>query len=177
MTANLAHAACTPIFNRTVSTLVGQEKNLCEYQGKVVLVVNTASQCGYTYQYKGLEALYKKYKNSGFAVLGFPSNDFGGQEPGANNEVAKFCEVNYGVTFPMFEKTPVREAGKNAFFDLLADATGERPKWNFHKYLVDRNGKPVKSFASTIEPDDRKLITELEALLAQKASRSGLAIN
>jgi glutathione peroxidase len=121
MTSN-ADAACSPLLDRSVNNLMGGEKNLCEYRGKVVLVVNTASKCGYTGQYSGLEALYKKYKNDGLVVLGFPSNDFGAQEPGANKEVANFCQVNYGVTFPMFEKTSVRDAGKNAFYDLLADA-------------------------------------------------------
>jgi glutathione peroxidase len=168
MSAEISQAACSPVFNRTVPNLLGDQKNLCEYQGKVVLVVNTASKCGFTYQYKGLEALYKKYKDSGFAILGFPSNDFGRQEPGDNKEVAKFCEVNYGVTFPMFEKTSVLPGGNNPFYDLLADATGEWPKWNFHKYLIDRSGKPVKSFASTVDPDDAKLIAELESLLARK---------
>jgi glutathione peroxidase len=163
-----ANAACTPLLDRSVNNLMGGEKNLCDYRGKVVLVVNTASKCGYTGQYVALEALYKKYKNDGLVVLGFPSNDFGAQEPGANNEVANFCQVNYGVTFPMFEKTPVKDAGKNPFYDLLANASGERPKWNFHKYLIGRDGKTVKSFASAVEPVDAKLITELENLLAQK---------
>ena len=167
MTSN-ADAACPPLLDRSVNNLMGGEKNLCEYRGKVVLVVNTASKCGYTGQYSGLEALYKKYKSDGLVVLGFPSNDFGAQEPGANKEVANFCQVNYGVTFPMFEKTPVRDAGKNVFFDLLADASGERPKWNFHKYLIGRDGKIVKSFASAVEPDDAKLMAELGNLLAQK---------
>jgi glutathione peroxidase len=161
-------AACSPLLDRNVNNLMGGEKNLCDYRGKVVLVVNTASKCGYTGQYSGLEALYKKHKNDGLVVLGFPSNDFGAQEPGANKEVANFCQVNFGVTFPMFEKTPVRDVGKNAFFDLLADASGERPKWNFHKYLIGRDGKSVKSFASAVEPDDAKLMAELSKLLAQK---------
>jgi glutathione peroxidase len=167
MTTN-ADAACPPLLDRSVNNLMGGEKSLCEYRGKVVLVVNTASKCGYTGQYSGLEALYKKYKNDGLVVLGFPSNDFGAQEPGANKEVANFCQVNYGVTFPMFEKTPVRNAGNNALYDLLANATGERPKWNFHKYLIGRDGKSVKSFASAVEPDDAKLMAELSNLLAQK---------
>ncbi len=167
-TTTHAEAACTPLLDRSVNNLMGGEKNLCEYRGKVVLVVNTASKCGYTGQYAGLEALYKKYKNDGLVVLGFPSNDFGAQEPGANKEVANFCQVNYGVTFPVFEKTPVKDAGKNPFYDLLADASGVRPKWNFHKYLIGRDGKTVKSFASAVEPDDAKLITEMGKLLAQK---------
>ncbi len=169
MTSSLpAQAACLAPLDYRTHQLSGGEKNLCEYAGKVVLVVNTASQCGYTGQYTGLEALYKKYKADGLVVLGFPSNDFGGQEPGANKEVAKFCLVNYGVSFPMFEKTPVRDAGKNPFYDLLADASGERPKWNFHKYLISRDGKVVKSFASGVEPDDPRLVADLANLLAQK---------
>ncbi len=168
MTSPPAQSACPPLLNRTLGTLTGDTKKLCEFQGKVLLVVNTASKCGFTPQYKGLEALYKKYKDQGFAVLGFPSNDFGAQEPGSGQDVAKFCELNFGVSFPMFEKTPVRDAGKNDFYDLLATATGERPQWNFHKYLIDRKGNVVKSFASDVTPDAASLVTQIETMLTQK---------
>ncbi|HYT47383.1 MAG TPA: glutathione peroxidase, partial [Burkholderiales bacterium] len=112
-----------------------RERSLCEYAGKVLLVVNTASQCGYTPQYEGLEALYRKYRARGLVVLGFPSNDFGGQEPGSNQEIASFCVNQYAVDFPVFAKTELK---KNSLYADLAKASGQAPRWNFHKYLVDR---------------------------------------
>ena len=139
---------------------------MCQYQGKVVLVVNTASYCGFTPQYKSLEALYQKYRDRGLVVLGFPSNDFGRQEPGAAAEIAEFCERTYQVKFPMFEKSVVKEANGNPLYDQLAALSGQRPKWNFHKYLVDRNGKTVTSYASSISPDDSELVKRIEELLA-----------
>jgi glutathione peroxidase len=143
---------------------------MCQYKGKVLLVVNTASQCGYTPQYEGLEKLYKRYKDKGLVVLGFPSNDFGGQEPGSNKEIAKFCEVNYGVSFPLFTKTSVKGA-PNPFYQKLIKATGAAPAWNFHKYLVDRSGAKAWSYDTATEPDDRKLVKEIERLLAEKGDR------
>src|SRR5262249_40151533 len=129
---------------------------------KVVLAVNVASQCGYTPQYDGLEALYRKYKARGLVVLGFPMNDFGGQEPGSNKEISSFCVNQYAIDFPMFAKT---DLGGNPFYAGLAKASGQRPQWNFHKYLVDRDGKRVQSFASGVEPNDPKLIAAIEQLL------------
>jgi glutathione peroxidase len=161
-----AMAACPPLLGYTLPSLADQPVPLCQFQGKVVLVVNTASQCGYTPQYQGLEALYRRYRDKGLVVLGFPANDFGAQEPGSNGEIAKFCEVNYGVSFPMFAKSGVSASDANPFYDSLARRTGERPRWNFHKYLIDRSGERVLSFGSAVEPDDRKLVGEIERMLA-----------
>jgi len=140
-------------------------QNLCQYAGKAVLVVNTASYCGFTGQYEGLEALYAKYEKQGFVVIGFPSNDFGKQEPGSSKEIADFCFNTYGVKFPMLSKSVVTGSGKNALYTALEKATGVAPKWNFHKYLIDRNGKVVDSFPSEIEPQSPKLISAIERVL------------
>lgn len=131
-----------------------------------MLVVNTASHCGYTPQYEGLEALYRRYRDKGLVVLGFPANDFGGQEPGSNGEIAAFCELNYGVSFPMFAKTGVVAGNANPFYASLAAKTGERPQWNFHKYLIDRSGEKVLSFDSRVAPRDPKLVGEIERMLS-----------
>lgn len=160
-------AACPPLLDARMETLMHGETSLCQFSGKVLLVVNTASQCGYTPQYQGLERLYQRHKDRGLVVLGFPSNDFGGQEPGGAKEIAQFCEINYGVTFPMFAKTGVASEGRNPFYDRLARAAGSRPQWNFHKYLVDRSGGKVLAFPSGVAPEDRRLVAEIERLLAQ----------
>jgi len=161
-----AQAACPALLGYTFPSLTDQPTPLCQFEGKVVLVVNTASQCGYTPQYEGLEALYRRYRDRGLVVLGFPANDFGAQEPGSNGEIAKFCEVNYGVTFPMFAKSSVSAGNANPFYVSLAKKTGERPHWNFHKYVIDRSGETVLSFGSAVEPGDRKLVGEIERMLA-----------
>jgi glutathione peroxidase len=161
-----AAAACPALLGYTFPSLTDQQVPLCQFEGKVLLVVNTASECGYTPQYQGLEALYRRYRDNGLVILGFPANDFGGQEPGSNGEIAKFCEVNYGVSFPMFAKSGVSAGNANAFFASLAKKTGERPHWNFHKYLIDRSGNSVLSFESEVEPGDRKLVGEIERMLA-----------
>ena len=161
-------AACPALFDRTLNDIREQPRSLCEYAGKVVLVVNTASQCGYTPQYEGLEALYRKYKARGLVVLGFPSNDFGGQEPGSNQEIARFCVNQYAVEFPMFAKTAVRGAQANPLYAALARASGAEPRWNFHKYLVDRSGKQVASFDTKVAPGDPKLVAAIERLLAAR---------
>ncbi len=144
-------------------------QNLCQYAGKVALVVNTASYCGFTNQYEGLEALYAKYQAQGLVVLGFPSNDFGRQEPGSSQQIADLCFNTYGVKFPMFSKTGVVGAGRNPLYATLAKATGQSPQWNFHKYLIDRSGKVVTSFDSAMNPGDKKLVTAIEKALSQKA--------
>jgi glutathione peroxidase len=162
-----ASAACPPLLDVRLSTLTEDAASLCRYEGKVLLVVNTASECGYTPQYEGLEALHRRYKDRGLVVLGFPSNDFGDQEPGSNTEIARFCEVNYGVSFPMFEKSAVAKGAINPFYARLAKASNSRPEWNFHKYLVDRRGARVIAYESAVTPGDPKLITEIERLLAQ----------
>ena len=153
-------AACPALLDRKMDTILEKPQSLCDYAGKVVLVVNTASQCGYTPQYEGLEALYRKYRDRGLVVLGFPSNDFGGQEPGSNMEIAAFCVNQYAIDFPMFSKT---EQKKNAD---LAKATGATPRWNFHKYLIDRSGRQVQSFDTRVDPNDPKLVGAIEKLLA-----------
>jgi glutathione peroxidase len=155
-------AACPALLDRTMHNLLDQPQSLCEYAGKVLLVVNTASQCGYTPQYQGLEALYRKYKSRGLVVLGFPSNDFGGQEPGSNQEIASFCVNQYAIDFPMFAKTELKT---NPLYVDLVKAAGNPPRWNFHKYLVDRSGKQVHSFDTRVEPDDAKLAAAIERLL------------
>jgi glutathione peroxidase len=163
-----ASGACPALLDYTLPSLMDQPTALCQFQGKVVLVVNTASRCGYTPQYQGLEALYRRYRDRGLVVLGFPANDFGGQEPASNRDIASFCELNYGVSFPMFAKSSVAPRS-NPLYDALAARTGRRPEWNFHKYLIDRRGEKVLSFASAVEPDDRRLVTELERMLAAPA--------
>jgi glutathione peroxidase len=136
------------------------------YGGEVLLVVNTASKCGFTPQYDALEAMNSKYKSKGFTVLGFPSNDFMGQEPGSEKQIAEFCRLTYGVKFPMFEKVHVKGRNVTPFYQQLAAETGDAPGWNFHKYLIDRNGKVVASFGSRVTPTDPALVAKLESLLA-----------
>ena len=157
-------AACPSLLDRSMQTLDERSQSLCEYTGKVLLVVNTASKCGYTPQYDGLEALYRKYKGKGLVVMGFPMNDFGGQEPGSNKEISTFCVNEYAIDFPMFAKTALKT---NPLYNELAKATGESPKWNFHKYLVDRSGNRVQSFGTKVEPNDAKLVATIEHLLEE----------
>ena len=160
--------ACKSVLDHNFPALLsGKPQARCDYAGKVVLVVNTASQCGYTPQYEGLEALYKRYQKRGLVVVGFPSNDFGGQEPGSNKEVAEFCQLNYGVSFPMYEKTVVSGPRANALYAALAQRGGGAPRWNFHKYLIDRGGNRVLGFDSGTAPTDAKLVREIERLLAE----------
>src|SRR5436190_8875417 len=159
-----AMAACPSLLDRSMQTLDERNQSLCDYTGQVLLVVNTASQCGYTPQYDGLEALYRKYKAKGLVVMGFPMNDFGGQEPGSNKDISTFCVNEYAIDFPMFAKTGLKT---NPLYSDLAKATGESPKWNFHKYLVDRSGNKVQSFGTKVEPDDAKLVGAIERLLEE----------
>jgi len=167
-TANAETATCPPILQHTFPRLQDEKPQaLCQYTGKVVLVVNTASFCGFTPQYKGLEALDSKYRSRGLVVLGFPSNDFS-QESGSNKEIADFCESTFGVKFPMFAKSSVRGPEANPLFKQLAQVSGTTPKWNFYKYLIGRDGKVVESYASTTAPDDRGFVRELEKQLGSK---------
>ena len=166
-----ATGSCPAILDHRLSSLQGQPQDLCQYRGKVVLVVNTASYCGYTEQYKGLQALYDKFQQRGLVVLGFPANNFGKQEPGSNAEVADFCERTFKVKFPMIEKTSVVAlAGTpaNPVYEALFKATGDRPKWNFHKFLVARDGATVKSFSSAVAPESDAFVAEIETMLAGK---------
>jgi glutathione peroxidase len=163
-----AESPCPPLLDHKFANLQGEPVSLCQFGGKVLLIVNTASECGYTPQYDGLEKLYRRYRDKGFAVLGFPANDFGGQEPGSNKQIAQFCQLNYGVTFPMFAKTSVVSANANPLFHELAAKTGKPPRWNFHKYLLDRAGQPVAVFESAIEPEDPRVTVQIEKLLVAR---------
>ena len=148
--------------------LDGADIRLADYAGKPILIVNTASLCGYTPQYAGLQALWTRFHDRGLTIVGVPSNDFGGQEPGSNKEIAQFCRLNYGVTFPMFAKTSVVGANANPFYRVLAAQTGKPPRWNFHKYLIDRAGQPVAAFESAVEPADPRITSQIEKLLAAR---------
>jgi glutathione peroxidase len=154
--------------------LSGASESLESYRGQVLLIVNTASKCGYTPQYEGLEALYEKYKGQGFSVLGFPSNDFGAQEPGTDSEIGSFCKRNYGVEFPMFSKVKVRGEGQHALYAYLTTLPapiGGPIRWNFQKYLVDRAGQVVSSFPSAVKPTSPEIVAPLEALLAVQSPK------
>lgn len=157
--------ACPAILQHTFPRLQDEKpQDLCQYAGKVVLAVNTASFCGFTPQYKGLEALDRRYRSRGLVVLGFPSNDFA-QESGSDKEIADFCENTFGVKFPMFSKSSVRGSEANPFFKALARASGTTPKWNFYKYLIGRDGTVVASYSSLTPPDERSFIREVEKQL------------
>ena len=160
---------CPVTLNHTVKKLNdNQSVNLChEYAGKVLLIVNTASKCAFTDQYDGLEKLYATYKDRGFAVLGFPSNDFGNQEPGTEKQVQDFCRLTYGVKFPMFSKTHVRKENADPVFRTLGDLTNRYPKWNFYKYLLDQNGNIVDSYASVTSPMSASIVDQIERLLRE----------
>ena len=136
-----------------------------EYSGKVILVVNTASKCGNTPQYEGLEKLYEEYGDAGLGVLGFPSNDFFGQEPGTEEEIQEFCRLTYKVKFPMFEKVTVKEGKAHPFFDDLAAAAGTHPTWNFHKFLIGRDGELISEFSPRTKPYDEKVVAAIESAL------------
>jgi len=151
-------------YDLTANTLDGAPKKLSDYKGKVLVVVNTASQCGYTPQYAGLETLYENYKDKGLVVLGFPSNDFGGQEPGTAAEIKTFCEKKYNVTFPMFAKVKTKGEGQSPVYAFLVAKDGA-PKWNFHKYVVGKDGQVTASFPSSVKPDSEELKSAIEAAL------------
>lgn len=167
-----AKAPCPAVLQHTLPRLQDERPvNLCDYAGRVVLVVNTASQCGYTPQYKALESLNERFRARGLVVLGFPSNDFGGQEPGSNAKIAAFCENQFAVRFPMFAKSsvvPGRAGGANPLYAALAARTGDKPKWNFHKYIIGRDGERIVSRASEVDPQDPAFVKELERLLDSK---------
>jgi glutathione peroxidase len=163
----LATEDCAPALDFEKRRLAADDVvNLCEaYQGKVVLIVNTASKCAFTGQYEGLEALYRRYKDRGFVVLGFPSNDFGNQEPGAEKRIENFCRLTYSVEFPMFEKISVKKGKADPLFRALAEEAGAYPSWNFYKYLIDRDGNAVEYFTSVTSPENSKLVSAIEKLL------------
>lgn len=161
-----AEGACPPVLQHRFDRLQDERpQHLCQYAGQVVLVVNTASFCGFTGQYKDLEAIYSRYQNQGFVVLGFPANNFGRQEPGNNQDIAAFCENTFGVRFPMFTKTDVVGPRANSFFTQLRERTNSSPQWNFHKYLISRDGQEVLSYGSFTNPDSRTVRRDIERLL------------
>jgi glutathione peroxidase len=163
-----AVAGCAPLLQHSFLRLQDEKpQSLCQYSGKVLVVVNTASFCGFTPQYAGLEALYARYKDKGLMVLGFPSNDFS-QETGSNKDIADFCENTFGVKFPMFAKSGVTGQPANPLFQQLADKTGKQPRWNFHKYVVARDGQSAMSFNTAVDPKDPAFLREIEKQLLGK---------
>lgn len=172
VTAGMAMGASS-VHEFTMKTLDGKQVPLASFKGKVMLVVNVASQCGYTYQYEGLQALYVKYKDQGLVVVGFPANNFGAQEPGSNAEIGAFCKSKFGVTFPMFSKISVKGSDKAPLYQFLTDKnanpkTGGEIPWNFTKYLVDRDGKVLARFDAPVEPESKELTSAIEAALKTK---------
>lgn len=156
------------VLSYTMKRIDGTEQALSDYRGDVLLIVNVASRCGFTPQYEGLEALYEKYRGRGFAVLGFPANDFGNQEPGTNAEIADFCRATYSIEFPMFEKIHVTGDAIHPLYQTitsLPEPVGGPVAWNFQKYLVDRRGEVVARYSSRVAPDDPNLVARLESLL------------
>ena len=163
-----ADAACPPILQHSFARLQDEKpQNLCQYTGRVLLVVNTASFCGFTPQYEGLERLHARYQGAGLVVLGFPSNDFA-QESKSNKEIADFCENTFGVKFPMFAKTAVRGDDASPFFKQLAQRSGRAPLWNFHKYLIARDGTVVANYSSMTAPDDAAFVRAIEQQLVRR---------
>jgi len=162
--------AAQSIYNIPLKSLMGEKSSLAPYEGKVLLVVNTASECGYTKQYKGLEAIYEEFKSQGLVVVGFPSNDFGGQEPGSAEEIKNFCERKFNVTFPMFEKNPVIGKDQQPLYSyLIANSIVKDPvKWNFEKFLIGRDGKVLNRFVSKIEPESAEIKSAITAALNSK---------
>ena len=165
--------AASSVHEFTMDALNGTPTPLASFKGKVMLVVNVASQCGYTYQYQGLQALYMKYKDQGLVVVGFPANNFGAQEPGSNAEIGAFCKSKFGVTFPMFSKISVKGSDKAPLYQFLTDPkanpkTGGEIPWNFTKYLVDRDGKVLARFDAPVEPESKELTSAIEAALKNK---------
>jgi len=160
-----ADKTCPPLLQHSAARLQDESpQDLCQFAGRVLLVVNTASKCGYTPQYEALEQLYARYAQRGLAVLGFPSNDFN-QEPAGNMAIAEFCFNTYAVKFPMFAKTTVTGPDAHPFYAALRQATGEAPRWNFHKFLVDRSGRVVATFPSSVDPLDKRVTARIEELL------------
>jgi glutathione peroxidase len=163
--------AADSIFNIPLKDIDGKPTSLKAYEGKVLLIVNVASKCGYTPQYAGLETLYAKYKDKGLLVLGFPCNQFGGQEPGSNEQIKEFCSSKYQVTFPLFDKIEVNGPNRTQLYTMLAGEGSPFPgniKWNFSKFLVGRDGKILKRFESKVKPDSAELVQAVEAALAAK---------
>ena len=162
--------AASSVHEFTMDAINGTPAPLANFKGKVLLVVNVASQCGYTYQYEALQALYTKYKDQGFVIAGFPANNFGGQEPGSNAEIGAFCKSKFGVTFPMYSKISVAGKDKAPLYQFLTDKaanpkTGGEIQWNFTKFLVDRDGKVIARFEPAVEPQSKEVVSAVEAAL------------
>jgi glutathione peroxidase len=169
MTTVATHAAS--IYDIPVKDIDGKDTNLSAYKGKVLLIVNVASHCGFTPQYAALEATYKKYEDRGFVILGFPCNQFGGQEPGSNEEIKQFCTSKYSVTFPLFDKIEVNGAGRHPLYTMLAGKDSPYPGnigWNFTKFLISKDGRVIKRFDSKVTPDSPEVITAIQTALAAK---------
>jgi glutathione peroxidase len=164
-------ASAQSLYDIKLKDIDGKDTTLAAYKGKAVLIVNVASKCGYTKQYSGLEATYQKYKDQGFVILGFPCNQFGGQEPGTNEEIKQFCSSKFNVTFPLFDKIDVNGANRHPLYVTLAGKESPFPgdiKWNFNKFLVGKDGKILKRFDSKVTPDSEELTKAVEAALAAK---------
>ena len=153
------------IYEFEVSTITGEQTTIGEYEGKVLLFVNVASECGFTSQYEGLQKLWERYEDGGLVVLGFPANNFGGQEPGSDDEIQQFCQTEFGVTFPMFSKISVKGGDQHPLYEYLTAEAGEKISWNFNKILVDRSGEVVAHFGSRVEPMSDELTGAVEELL------------
>ena len=167
---SLQAASAPDILNIPVNDIAGKSTTLGAHPGKVILVVNAASKCGYTRQYEGLEALYKKYKDRGLVIAGFPSNEFGGQEPGSDEEILKFCTSKFNVTFPMFSKTNVNGSGAHPLFAALTGSAAGHPgpiKWNFNKFLIGKDGMLINRYESKVEPNAQELVTAIESALGK----------
>ena len=154
-------------FDLSIKDISGNELSFNEYRNKTILLVNVASKCGFTKQYSGLQTLYEKYQNSGFVIIGIPSNQFGGQEPGSNEEIKNFCETNFNITFPITDKVDVKGVNSHEIFKWAKENHGSStvPKWNFHKILINKNGKVQNTFNSFIDPLSKKIIKEIEEIL------------
>lgn len=163
-TSIMANAGCNALYDHQLTTLDGQPFNLCDYQDKPILVVNTASKCGFTPQFEALEGLYKQYKAQGLLVIGFPSNDFK-QELSEDKKIGDFCKMTYGVEFPMMSKSAVRGSDVNPFYKQLIERSGTSPKWNFYKYVIAPNAEKVTVFSSMTKPDSEKLMKEIKPYL------------
>ena len=168
MSSTITHASDQSLYDHPLKTIDGESTTLAEHKGKVILMVNVASRCGFTRQYKGLEELYSKYKDKGLVVCGFPCNQFGGQEPGSESEIKEFCSSKFGVTFPMYSKIEVNGPGRHPLYEAIIGVDGPLPgnvKWNFGKILVGKDGKPIDRFGSMTSPSSRKLIQVIEKAL------------
>jgi glutathione peroxidase len=162
--SHMVNAACSELYNHQLTTLQGDKINLCDYQDKPILVVNTASKCGFTPQFDALESLYSKYKNNGLLVIGFPSNDFR-QEPGNDKQIGDFCKLTYAVKFPMMTKSSVTGPDANDFYKQLSAKTGQMPTWNFFKYVILPGGKNVYAYSSDVKPDAAEILDRIKPSL------------